>query len=267
MGIKILLVDDEPAALNVLERTVRQVKPDCEISKFEDPYGVLEKVYDEGYRPDVAFLDIEMYYDLTGLGLAKKIKDQSPQTEIIFVTGYSEYALEAYSVHARGYLLKPVTADQIQEEFDNLNLPWETENGKPLRVRCFGTFEVFYDNQPLHFSRRQTKELLAFLIDRKGAFCNHKEIMAALWEEKADTPSLHSQLRNLIADLTLTLRKLDLANVLTKERGQLAINTQALDCDYYRFLAGDALAVNSYRGEYMSQYSWAEMTLAALSRS
>ena len=85
-----------------------------------------------------------------------------------------------------------------------------------------------------------------------------------LWEDKPDTASLHSHLRNLIFDLSHTLEDAGVTGLLIRGRSTLAIDTGKVDCDYYNFLKGDRSAINSYRGEYMTQYSWAEVTRSAL---
>ena len=60
-------------------------------------------------------------------------------------------------------------------------------------------------------------------------------------------------------------RHLEIEDVIIKKWNYLAIDVSKIDCDYYKFLDGDAVAVNSYMGEYMANYSWAEMTTANLS--
>ena len=61
-----------------------------------------------------------------------------------------------------------------------------------------------------------------------------------------------------------TLDQIGMGDALIKRRGSLAIRTGCLDCDYYRMLEGDMLAVNAFRGEYMVEYSWAELTAGRL---
>lgn len=90
------------------------------------------------------------------------------------------------------------------------------------------------------------------------------ELLDVLWESKPDTLSQRSQLRNLIHDLRCTLAQANAENVLIRNRNAIAVNMKLLDCDYYRFLQHDPQAVNLYCGEYMTQYSWAEMTTALL---
>ena len=94
--------------------------------------------------------------------------------------------------------------------------------------------------------------------------CTNGEMLAVLWEYKPDTASLHSHLRNLIFDLSHTLEDAGVTGLLIRGRSTLALDTSKVDCDYYNFLRGSRSATNSYRGEYMTQYSWAEVTRSAL---
>ena len=87
-----------------------------------------------------------------------------------------------------------------------------------------------------------------------------EQIAAALWEGECDMQDAKHRIRNLISDLRKTLRGVGMEDVLIREHNQWAVRTELLDCDYYRMLDGDTDAVNAYRGEYMSQYSWAELT-------
>lgn len=135
-----------------------------------------------------------------------------------------------------------------------------------LRVQTFGNFGVFWDGTPVRFHRSRTKELFAYLIDRRGAGCTMGELISVLWEGRPDTSGVRSQLRSLIADLRGTLEELGEEAVVVKERNLIAVDPQQVDCDYYRFLAGDRGAVNAFQGEYMANYSWAEPTAGALNR-
>ena len=261
----IIAVDDEKLLLDTLQRKIQEAAPEARVKAYSRASDVLREVQEEGMRPDAAFLDIEMP-GIRGLELAKRIRESSPDTQIIFVTGYSEYAVEAFRLHARGYVLKPVTTERIREELDQLGRPsGHPEDPTRLKVRCFGYFEVFWKGEPLRFARRHTRELLAFLVDRKGAVCTAGDIIAALWEGEGDPRRRGSYLRSLTLDLKQTLKEAGMEKVLIRQYNQWAIRPELLDCDYYRFLEGDIDAVNAYRGEYMLQYSWAEMTAAQLS--
>lgn len=78
--------------------------------------------------------------------------------------------------------------------------------------------------------------------------------------------STQQHLRNLIADLKNVLTDAGVGNTILKNRNSIAIDCVLVDCDYYDFFRHIPYAVNSYHGEYMMQYSWAEITTASLPR-
>lgn len=260
----IFAIDDEPHMLELLHKAIARAEPEAEITDFDAAEELLDAIRSQGRRPDVVFADIEMP-DMDGLSLAVQIKNEVPDGKIVFVTGYSEYAMEAYRRHVNGYLLKPAQAEKIREELDNLGLSGTApESLEKLRVQCFGNFEVFWHGEPLLFHRTQTRELLAYLVDRGGATCTSGEIIATLWEGSDTVKNQKHYLRVLLQDLRDTLASVGAENVLVRERRLLAVRREMVDCDYYRMLDGDPAAVNAYRGEYMRQYSWAELTTAKL---
>jgi len=260
--MRIYAIDDEPKMLRMLEEAIREAEPGAEIHAFSSAKDVLEALQSPEKRPDAVFSDIELP-GMNGLTLAARIKEAAPDTRIIFVTGYDQYALEAFRLHAHGYVMKPVDAAAIREELDQIPyLP--TPRPHTLYVQCFGPFDVFWQGKPLLFQRRRTKELLAFLVDRKGAACTAEEIAAALWEDETELGKVKHRVRNLVGDLRATLKEIGMEDLLIRRSGVLAIHAERLDCDYYRMLNGDPGALNAYHGEYMTQYSWAEMTSGKL---
>lgn len=259
----IFAIDDEPKMLALLHDAIAEAEPDAGIMDFAGGEELLSAM-SEGLRPDVVFSDIELP-EMNGLALAVEIKKQSPETKIIFVTGFPKYAADAFRLHANGYIVKPVSSSRVREELDHLRLPNSMpEEQKKLRVRCFGHFEVFWHGEPVVFRRKQSKELLAFLIDREGRACTSEEIAAALWENEGDMKAASSRIRRILHDLRATLREIGMEDLLIRQRRQLAVRRELLDCDYYRMLEGDMDAVNAFGGTYMMEYSWAELTTGRL---
>lgn len=259
----VLAVDDEQIALDNLKMTLSECAGITEVSSFRFPKKALEWL--EEHAPDIAFLDINMK-QMSGLELAKQLKELRPGCAVVFVTGYSEYAVQAFQLRASGYLMKPVTAEDLRRELDHA-LQFSTApmaKNSQIRVQTFGNFEVFADEKPLKFRYAKTKECFAYLVDRKGASVNTGELCAVLWEDKVDTPAMRSQLRNLLSDLVKTLSGVQAQGLIIKTRNSFAVDAEKLDCDFYRFLKQDASAVNEYMGQYMLQYSWAEMTIGYL---
>lgn len=144
--MQILAVDDERLELNALTRTLKEVFPDDAIAGFQktgEVLSFLETCRREQISVDYAFLDIKLR-GMTGIELAKLIKESFPETKILFCTAYSEYAFEAYRVYALGYLLKPVKADDIRETLRNMDKSWMEEtttqklsSQKTVKVQTF----------------------------------------------------------------------------------------------------------------------------------
>ena len=254
--MRILCVDDEPLMLQMLEMAVREAEPDADITAFSKQTDLLDEAKTNGC--DIAFLDIHMR-GMNGVELAKELKAVNPKMNIIFVTGYSEYTGAAMQLHASGYIMKPVTKEEVARELEELRFPIVPKNDALLRVQCFGNFDVFLqDGTPVHFERRRSKEIFAYLVHRHGSSCSTREIAAALFEDEPYDKTQQSYLQTLISAMMKSLKKVGAEKAVNKSYNALSVNPAVLDCDYYRFAELDAGAVNAYANEYMSQYYWAD---------
>ena len=251
-----IAVDDEALMLGALVAAI-QASPDIEeVSKFSDCDEALDYVKDHSI--DIAFLDINMR-GMGGLALAEQIRGACPDCKIVFCTGYEEYAIPAFKLHASGYLMKPISEQDVQGEIDNIIGVRQKE--KPLTVKCFGNFEVYVHNQKLMFKRLKTKELFAFLVDRNGAGMTAKQICAVLFPDDTDDNKNAAYLRQLVMDLKNTLKSVGAEGVLCHETPCYRVDTSLLRCDYISYLESGK---PEFHGEYMTQYSWAEETCAML---
>lgn len=258
--MKILAVDDEALMLERLCRCIREAAPAADLVSFRKATECL--AYLQEQNVDVAFLDIHMR-NMDGMELAKQIKVLQPNTNIIFCTGYSDYLYDAISeIRCSGYILKPVTTDQITRELENLRHPVALKQPTTIYMQCFGNFEVFMDGKALPFESAKSKELLAYLVDRNGAVCSNAEIIAALWEDDADH---YSYLKKCKKQLLHVLSDIGCRDILVSPRGGMGIDKSKVSCDYYEWIEGTAQGINAYRGQYMAQYSWGEITNASLS--
>ena len=251
-----IAVDDEALMLGALVAAI-EVSPDItEVAKFSDCEEAL--AFAKNNPADVAFLDINMR-GMGGLALAEKIIAVCPGCKIVFCTGYEEYAIPAFKLHASGYLMKPISAEDVQGEIDNIKGVRHKE--KPITVKCFGNFEVYAKNEKVVFKRLKTKELFAFLVDRNGAGMTAKQICAVLFPDDRDDAKNAAYLRQLVLDLKTTLKTVGAENVLCHETPCYRVDTNLIKCDYISYLE---TGKPGFHGEYMTQYSWAEDTCAML---
>ena len=120
------------------------------------------------------------------------------------------------------------------------------------------------DDRPISFKLAKAKEILAYLVDKQGSGVTRAEIFAAIWEDIQYDRRMQKQLDVYIRSLRDTLREYGISEIMEMKRGILRILPGTIVCDAYLFFSGDSLTINSYRGEYMSSYSWASMTEAIL---
>ncbi|MFQ6310716.1 LytR/AlgR family response regulator transcription factor [Lysobacter capsici] len=106
-----VIAEDEALLRQALVDALRGAWPDLRIvAECEDGAVALEALAE--HRPDIAFLDIRMP-GLSGLDVAVAATDVSPQTQVVFVTAYDQYAIDAFEHGAIDYLLKPVTPERL----------------------------------------------------------------------------------------------------------------------------------------------------------
>ena len=252
-----ICVDDER---RIMEHTVRMclnLPRITEAKGFTRSRDALEWL--ETHSADIALLDIEMP-EMNGIELTARIKQLRPDIVVIFLTGYAQYALDAFSVHANGYLMKPVMEEKLSQE-----IAYALANSPPRRdahilIQTFSGFDVFVDGEIVAFSQAKCKELLAFLVDKQGNSVTRSEAFAALWEDRAYDRAMQKLLDNIIRSMRQTLEAYHIAEIFEMQRGTMRIRPEAFTCDAYRFFLGDSDAVSAYRGEYMSAYSWASIT-------
>lgn len=255
----ILAADDEPMMLEELVSAIEEAKPGVEVKGFTNPKELLK--YADTTICDIAFLDVEMGV-MSGIEVAKQLKIKNPHINLIFATGYDKYMKNALRLRVSGYITKPVSTQKVREEFENLRNPIEFTETKEnvLVARCFGHFDVFVNGESLEFERRKTKELLAYLIDRRGSVVTSGEICSILWEDAKSDKNTGHYLQVLKKDLMTTLKKVNMEKVFKTGWNKYSVDTSLISCDYYDYLDDKVEGVRAYNGEYMMQYSWGELS-------
>lgn len=129
--MKVLIVDDEQSARMALRGVLESHFPEVEI--MDEARDLPEAVRKLNHaQPDLVFLDIEMP-GYSGLELVNFFEPGEIRFKIVFVTAYSEYAVQAFEISAIDYLLKPVRRDQLERALSKLQ-PTTTQQIDSLRI-------------------------------------------------------------------------------------------------------------------------------------
>lgn len=212
--MKVILVDDEEVALDILEITCKEVGGLDIIGKYNNPFDVIEAVQNKAV--DILFLDIEMP-GINGLELAEKVMIQNHTVHVVFVTAYNEYAVEAFEINALDYLLKPVRKERLEKTIKRIQQTKveekETQQQSENRagrtsVCCLGSF-IFYDQnkKPVKWRTRKTKELFAYLWHHRSQWVHRDQIIIDLWPD-AEGDRMYSLLHTTVYHLRNTLKKI-----------------------------------------------------------
>lgn len=117
----VIMVDDSSVILSDGVSVLEEVMPDATIMGFIWPQEAIE--YARIKRVELAVLDIEMG-NSSGLELCRKLQEINPTTNVVFLTAYADYSLDAWKTEASGFILKPLTPDGIKEQLKKLRYPF-----------------------------------------------------------------------------------------------------------------------------------------------
>lgn len=275
---RILLVDDEWPALEEMEYYLNKYDSVEIVGKVQDARTVLSTISE--IKPDAIFLDINMS-GMNGLELAQKIHELNLGVVIIFVTAYSQYALDAFKSYPLDYIMKPIAEKRLVKTMEQLNqrihfTKYASQETKRTAVRCFGSFEAYHEHDkktPIKFVTRQTREMFAYLITRFEKHVTREELIDSIFSGVEDKKTI-----NLLHVTAYNLRRaLEEAEVSRNDitiTGNYTLQAAEGVCDYIDFskfiektLFIDTENIqlaekqsNLYRGAYLQNedYFWAE---------
>lgn len=228
------------------------------ISPFSEVYEALtleEAINTAGaVRIDVLFSETSINEN-DPYEILKEIKVFNPRVNIIFYSDSAEYMSKAFLIHASGYIINPLDQEKVKEQLSNLLYP------SGIEIVTFGNFCVYVNGTYVKFRRSKSREALAFLVDR-GTPCTKKQIAACIFEDHVYDRSYQKYTDNILRALISDLKNAGAGELIVHTSNCYSVNKNICICDYYDYLQGKRR--KSYIDEYMSQYSWAEDTLALL---
>jgi two-component system LytT family response regulator len=180
--IKAMIIDDE-------WYTLQDIKEMAEATGFIEVCGIYEnplealKAY-ERILPEVIFVDIDMP-EINGLTLAENLLKKTPSLQVVFITAYNQYAVEAFEINALDYIIKPISTQRFSKMADRLKKSIDLPNNKEsqLNIQCFGDFEVKIDEVLVKWQRAKAEELFAYLLTNHNRKVRKEIIIEELWRE------------------------------------------------------------------------------------
>lgn len=260
--MNIFVVSPDKKELKNLKDKIEKLRPDDEVFCYDEPLASLAAAR-EGTVPDTAFISADMP-ELSGLDLGTYFKEIRSIVNIILIADTRDLAYESIRRRVSGYVLRPFTTSDISFELDELRYRGAITMKNRVYIQTFGDFEIFVDGEPVAFKYNRTKEVVAVLVNNRGAQTTNGEIIASLWEDDGDPEKKQSYLRNLRQDLQNTLRDLKLDGIINKQRGSMSILPDRIECDLYDWLDKKKESKYRYTGDYMNQYTWPEFFHAEL---
>ncbi|MEK4479056.1 MULTISPECIES: response regulator [Paenibacillus] len=278
--IQAILVDDERLALVKLEFMLKKIPSIHIAASYTDPSQAIQEA--PSYHPDVIFIDIEMP-EINGLQAAEMLQETCPNANIIFVTAYNHYAVEAFEINALDYILKPVRNDRllkaVQRLEERLSLaPKLIIATEEVTIRCLQSLRFERGGQSLNNLRWRTskaQELFAFLLHNRNRFVSKDMLIELLWPDfnlKKASTHLYTTIYQVRQCLKQNEVDLHISNLSGGEGYTLETGSMLIDVDKWEqgILALETISeVNCaehqvlfelYSGDYFDDYDylWAE---------
>lgn len=187
--MRAVCIDDERLALDFMTHLLDRVEHIQLLGTFQQAKEGLDFILKEAV--DVVFLDIQMP-EINGLQLAEKILTKKPAIDIVFVTAYNEYAVNAFELNAIDYLMKPVKLERLQKTIERLKKERGTvkekeEKSTQLYIKLGNNVSFSTENkafEPVKWRTSKARELFLYLLQNKGTLIHKGSLMETLWGEE-----------------------------------------------------------------------------------
>ncbi|WP_230875092.1 DNA-binding response regulator [Lysinibacillus cavernae] len=205
--LKSIIVDDEILAIHLLEAMLKDNETVEVIGKFTNPLEAIDNIFK--LKPDILFLDIEMA-EMNGIEVASKVEELAQLMDIIFITAYEHYAIEAFSVQAVDYILKPIEKMRLMKTIERIALRRKQTHlidrpSKDEAIRIIDNFHfhvhsgrAYIEDIALTLSTKEF-QILFFLAQRPEQIFHPTELYKLIWAEESigQTQALKVHISNL----------------------------------------------------------------------
>ena len=258
--MRVILIDDEENALDILEILLREIGNVTVAGRFTNPLQGIDAV--GALQVDAVFLDIQMP-GMLGVDAARRTKAVGPNTQIVFTTAYSEYAVEAFEIQSMDYLLKPFTKERLRNtvsRFTKLLPDKSSEGPEPVAgtyIQCFGGFQIQTANGLLSWKTNKEKELCAFLIHHAGVQVDAATMINSIWPE-SELDKARAYLYTCISYLRKSFQASNIDLKVNKAGRGYAIDMEGTASDVAEFLAIAETAVSE---QALSEKQYEQLTI------
>jgi len=212
--MRVVCVDDERLSLQFIEKQLEQIEDISIAAMFTNPLEAKEYILNEAI--DTAFLDVQMP-GLNGIQLAEQILEYKPDLNIVFVTAYDQYAVEAFQLNALDYVIKPTKVERLHQTIkrvktklkDTANDRDLNEEDCPLRIKV-SNYLAFEEKpnvfQPVSWRTSKSQELFIYLLHNRNRLVEKSAIIDLLWYDY-DLEKAYSLLYTTVYNTRKQLKK------------------------------------------------------------
>ncbi|PAF18658.1 response regulator [Terribacillus saccharophilus] len=271
--MKVMLVDDEPLALQFLETQLHSIGDFTIVGAYGSARGLMGKIKE--MRPELLFLDIKIGA-VNGIELAATIQEEHPDLPIVFVTGFHEYAVQAFELNALDYIVKPIQKDRISKTIQRLNKDVRKNDSQaPILIECMPALQFIQNGTalPVQWRTSKAKEIFCYLLHNAELPVRKDILIETFWEEKELEKAftqLYSTIYVIRKTLAASLPSLSLSSM--DQCYKLQLGNAIVDADKWQSrlkrmpsMSQESLAdyrelLREYKGDYFSLegYTWAE---------
>lgn len=263
--IRTVIIDDERNSIQEIEFYLKDYSEVEVVSTYTNPARALEDI--DKVKPDLVLIDIKMP-QMSGIDAAARILEQLPAAEIVFITAYDRYAVDAFEIEATDYILKPI----LQERFDKTmgriykKLPQKTKTlNRNLSIRIFGSFRIGWEKEePIRWRTENTKQLFVYLLMNAGHEMAKEQIIDALWSDM-NVDSAVKMVHNGIYYIRKILNDYGVGRDEIMLHGNYCLNLGNVDFDLFRWERLKKIPLSElepdmiddiYQGDYLEEVDW-----------
>ncbi|GAK13137.1 response regulator [Geomicrobium sp. JCM 19039] len=279
--IRAVVIEDEPLALEYITHLIKRTNQFIVCGMYTSSESAWDALNRD--KPEILFIDVELP-GASGMVLAEQIYNEYPSMNIVFITAFQEYAVQAFEVNAVDYLLKPVTFQRLLKTIDHF-----TKTDKEIGVSstpitsisCFNALVFMSYTQPISVKWRtkKAKEIFLYLLHAKGTSVKKDTLLDLYWPDQ-DPQKSYALLYSTVYQIRKTLSLVSSQIKVINEEESYRLFTENIKLDVYdweeRFFSlPSSLEENirqyeklfyDYTGDYLNEegYLWAESTRLSL---